>query len=45
MLFSKLGEIASTCISNPQLALFIADGIFGGLGAVLTFLPPIFFLS
>jgi len=44
MLFSKLGEIASTCISNPQLASFIADGIFGGLGAVLTFLPPIFFL-
>jgi ferrous iron transport protein B len=44
MLFSKLGVIASTCISNPQLASFLADGIFGGLGGVLVFLPPIFFL-
>ena len=44
MLFSKLGEIANTYISNPQLASFVADGIFGGLGTVLTFLPPIYFL-
>jgi len=44
MLFSKLGEIANTYISDPQLASFVADGIFGGLGTVLTFLFPIFFL-
>jgi len=42
--FSKLGEIASTYISDQQLASFVADGIFGGLGTVLTFLPPIYFL-
>jgi ferrous iron transport protein B len=44
MLFSKLGEIANTYIGDPQLASFVADGIFGGLGTVLTFLFPIFFL-
>jgi ferrous iron transport protein B len=44
ILFSKLGEIASMYISEPQLASFVADGIFGGLGGVLVFLPPIFFL-
>jgi len=44
MLFSKLGETVRIHISNQQLASFIADGIFGGLGGVLGFLPPIFFL-
>ena len=44
MLFSKLGEIAKMYIGDPKLASFIADGIFSGLGGVLVFLPPIFFL-
>ncbi len=44
MLFSWLGGLASTQIDNPQLASLVADGIFGGLGGVLVFLPPIFFL-
>lgn len=44
MSFSSLGEIASGVITNEQLASFIADGIIGGLGGVLVFLPPIFFL-
>ena len=44
MFFSKLGETASAYITDPQLASLIADGIFGGLGGVLVFLPPIFFL-
>jgi len=42
--FGRLGEMASTSIPNEQLASFVADGIFGGLGGVLVFLPPIFFL-
>ena len=42
--FSSLGEIASGTIANEQLASFIADGIISGLGGVLVFLPPIFFL-
>ncbi|ABL78376.1 ferrous iron transport protein B [Thermofilum pendens] len=42
--FSKLGEIAETYISDQQLASLVADGIFRGLGGVLAFLPPIFFL-
>ncbi|MCR6668744.1 MAG: ferrous iron transport protein B [archaeon YNP-WB-040] len=44
IVFSKLGMMASMYISDPRLASFIADGIFGGLGGVLVFLPPIFFL-
>lgn len=44
MFLSKLGEISRVSISNQQLASFVADGVFGGLGGVLGFLPPIFFL-
>jgi len=44
ILFGKLGEAASIYISNEQLASLIADGIIGGLGSVLVFIPPIFFL-
>ena len=43
-LFGWLGEVSSSAIANEQLAGFVADGIFGGLGGVLVFLPPIFFL-
>ena len=43
-LFGWLGQVSSSVIANEQLAGFVADGIFGGLGGVLVFLPPIFFL-
>ena len=42
--FSKLSEIPSTYIPNEQLASFVAEGLLGGLGAVLVFIPPIFLL-
>ncbi|MGC8678199.1 MAG: ferrous iron transport protein B [Fervidicoccaceae archaeon] len=44
MFFSWLGGLATAYVANPQLASFLADGVFGGLGGVLAFLPPIFFL-
>jgi len=44
MVFGRLGEIASISIQNEQLASFVADGLIGGLGSVLVFIPPIFFL-
>jgi len=44
MSFSRLGEIVRGAIAHEQLASFIADGVIGGLGSVLVFLPPIFFL-
>ena len=44
MIFGRLGEIASMSIQNEQLASFVADGLIGGLGSVLVFIPPIFFL-
>jgi len=42
--FGWLGEASRSMIADEQLASFIADGVFGGLGGVLVFLPPIFFL-
>lgn len=44
MIFGRLREIASMSIQNEQLASFVADGLIGGLGSVLVFIPPIFFL-
>ena len=44
IVFGRLGEIARTFIPNEQLASFVADGLIGGLGSVLVFIPPIFFL-
>ena len=41
--FESLAE-ASTVIPNEIVASFVGDGIFGGLGFILTFIPPIFFL-
>lgn len=43
-IFGALGEIAGAGISNPQVASFVAGGVFGGLGSVLVFVPPIFLL-
>ena len=44
MFFSWLGEKASEAITNEEIAAFISDAVLGGLGGVLVFLPPIFFL-
>ena len=39
--FGSLGEFVATFISNEYLSSFICDGIIGGVGGVLTFLPII----
>ena len=39
--FGMLGEWVGTFIANEYLASFICDGIIGGVGGVLTFLPII----
>jgi ferrous iron transport protein B len=41
---SKLSEIAINNISNDLLASFIADGLIGGIGFVLVFIPQILIL-
>jgi len=42
--FGAAAEWAKANISNEVLASLIGDGIFGGLGFVLVFLPPIAFV-
>lgn len=42
--FGWLGGLASSHIPNETLAGFISDGLIGGLGAVLGFLPQIVLL-
>jgi len=44
MLFGWLGGMAAAGIANEHIASFVADGIFGGVGSVLVFVPPIFML-
>lgn len=44
MFFSWIGEIIGEHVSNSFLASFLADGIVGGLGTILVFVPNIFFL-
>ena len=39
--FGALGEMVAGYIANEYLASFICDGIIGGVGGVLTFLPII----
>lgn len=39
--FGWLGESVNTHVSNPILAGLLGDGIIGGVGAVLTFVPQI----
>ncbi|MFW9925750.1 MAG: ferrous iron transport protein B [Candidatus Thorarchaeota archaeon] len=41
--FAWLGTYTSQ-IPNPLVASLITDGILGGVGFILTFIPPIFFL-
>ena len=42
--FSACSDWARSSIANPQLASLVGDGIFGGWGFVLVFLPPIAFV-
>ena len=42
--FSACSDWAKSNIANPQLASLVGDGIFGGWGFVLVFLPPIAFV-
>ncbi|RLE86574.1 MAG: ferrous iron transporter B, partial [Thermoprotei archaeon] len=44
LLFSRLGELVRTWVVDEILSSFIADGLIAGIGGVLVFLPPIFFL-
>ena len=39
--FTALSEYLSEAITNPTLASFICDGLIGGVGGVLVFLPQI----
>ncbi len=42
--FSTCSDLAKNNIKNPELASLMGDGVFGGLGFVLVFLPPIAFV-
>ena len=42
--FGFLGDLSKEHISNPALSSLIADGIIGGVGAVVSFLPDILIL-
>ncbi len=44
LLFSQLGELVRAWVMDEILSSFIADGLIAGLGGILVFLPPIFFL-
>jgi len=44
MFFSIASEWVKSNIKNEMLASLIGDGIFGGLGFILSFLPPLFFI-
>lgn len=41
LLIEKLGGAVSSAISNPYLSSFIAEGVIGGVGGVLSFIPQI----
>jgi len=42
--FTALADLAREEIANPWWASLVADGICAGVGSVLIFVPPIFFL-
>ncbi len=42
--FAALGGWLSQAVPSPWWASFLSDGIVGGLGFILSFVPPIFFL-
>ncbi len=41
LLIDKLGGALGSAISNPVLSSFVVDGIIGGVGGVLSFIPQI----
>lgn len=43
-IFTKLAELITTYVAHEQLASLLGDGIVGGLGSVLVFVPNIFIL-
>lgn len=42
--FEWLGGLAGARIGNELLASLVVDGVIGGLGSILVFIPPIFLL-
>ncbi len=42
--FEWLGGVVSALIADKMLASLVVDGIIGGVGSVLSFIPPIFLL-
>ncbi len=44
LFFEKLAEVVARLVSNPTLLSLINDGIIGGVGGVLGFVPLIFFM-
>ncbi|WP_257935618.1 ferrous iron transport protein B [Campylobacter lari] len=44
MFFANLGDMVKNNISNEFIASALADGVLGGVGAVVTFLPNIMIL-
>lgn len=44
MLFSSLGEVVLSTVSDETIASLLADGVIGGVGAVMMFLPNIMIL-
>jgi ferrous iron transport protein B len=44
-LVSKLGQVVVPLIPNKMMADFVADALFGGVGAFLVFVPQIFVLT
>lgn len=44
LVFGHIGEIVADSDMNPILASFLSDGVIGGVGAVIIFIPSIFIL-
>ena len=44
LVFGHIGEIVAESDINPLLASFLSDGVIGGAGSVLIFIPSIFIL-
>lgn len=44
LIFAWFADLVTVTIQNPVLSSFIADGLIGGFGAILVFLPPLFFM-
>ncbi len=42
--FGWLGAVAGALIANELVASLVVDGIIGGVGSVLVFIPPIFLI-